>query len=578
MTDELTNLTKAELMALAAKKKLQVSSSMKKEEIIKMLKPAKAVKSAVSAKASKQKGFLSAAGKAKKQAAKPAAKSVKAKAVKPAVAPVRKEAPKAGIKAASGKTKAKAPEKAMAKAGQAKAKPVVRAAKPVKAKPALVAVKSLVRKTPVKKAPFAPAVQASMPPVEKRMEYKTAVNDSNTGPTRSTVSAAVMSGVSAGPKLSQPKPAIQQGAGRVQEPVAKVETPKPAKAPAVKAPAAKPAAAKPALAKAQSRESGRQAPLSRNVAAQTNGRGWDIKIDEKKFFIADEAYDYPKAETSNLPSEYGDTRIIALARDPYKLYLYWELQGGAVERARAALGKDWAQVRWSLRIFDVSGLAEGFHRYFDVDVNPNSGSMYLEVDRADCEYVVTMGLKDETGRFEQVASSNRSRTPRAEASSSTDAEWTVPDDLFARIYGLSGGYMAGSGSLESSMFSLPGVSSLAVSSWQSVSSFEVSSFGASEQMAARAKKRGFFFWLDCELIVYGGTEPDAKVTMMGKKINLRPDGTFTARFFLPDGIFDIPVTAESSDGVEKREISPTVTRATRRKEEFLIPEEEWLKK
>jgi hypothetical protein len=73
------------------------------------------------------------------------------------------------------------------------------------------------------------------------------------------------------------------------------------------------------------------------------------------------------------------------------------------------------------------------------------------------------------------------------------------------------------------------------------------------------------FWLavNTELIVYGATEPDARVLVQGKEISLRPDGTFSLRFALPDGKQTIPVEATSGDGDEKRTITPVVNRETK---------------
>jgi len=69
--------------------------------------------------------------------------------------------------------------------------------------------------------------------------------------------------------------------------------------------------------------------------------------------------------------------------------------------------------------------------------------------------------------------------------------------------------------------------------------------------------------VNTELIVYGATEPDAKVTVQGKDIRLRPDGTFTLRFALPDGRQVIPVQATSADAAETRTITPVVTKETK---------------
>jgi len=78
-----------------------------------------------------------------------------------------------------------------------------------------------------------------------------------------------------------------------------------------------------------------------------------------------------------------------------------------------------------------------------------------------------------------------------------------------------------------------------------------------------SKERKFWLKVDCELIVYGATEPDAKVTVQDRAIKLRPDGTFTLRFALPDGKQFIPVKAVSSDDIEERTITPIVSRETK---------------
>lgn len=71
-------------------------------------------------------------------------------------------------------------------------------------------------------------------------------------------------------------------------------------------------------------------------------------------------------------------------------------------------------------------------------------------------------------------------------------------------------------------------------------------------MAGGEKARGFWFNLNAELIIYGATEPDATVTIGGRKIRLRPDGTFSYRFALPDGKFDLPAIATSAAGDDTR--------------------------
>jgi len=91
--------------------------------------------------------------------------------------------------------------------------------------------------------------------------------------------------------------------------------------------------------------------------------------------------------------------------------------------------------------------------------------------------------------------------------------------------------------------------------------------GASEQIFSGASQqlgpaqRNFFFELWTELIVYGRTEPDAQVKLNNNQIiKLRPDGTFTLRYALPDGRIPLDFTAISHDQVESRRITTAVER------------------
>ena len=79
----------------------------------------------------------------------------------------------------------------------------------------------------------------------------------------------------------------------------------------------------------------------------------------------------------------------------------------------------------------------------------------------------------------------------------------------------------------------------------------------------------FHFEIDAELIVYGTTEPNAKVTLQGEPVQLRPDGSFTVRFSLPDARQIIPATASSPDGVEERTIVLAVERNTKELEPMI---------
>lgn len=96
--------------------------------------------------------------------------------------------------------------------------------------------------------------------------------------------------------------------------------------------------------------------------------------------------------------------------------------------------------------------------------------------------------------------------------------------------------------------------------------------GGSEQRLSgasefKAQARKFFFEIGTELLIYGRTEPDAQVWLGDKKIELRPDGTFSLRFGLSlNSKIPMEFKAISSDRKETREIKTSVERATEKKD------------
>jgi uncharacterized protein len=135
--------------------------------------------------------------------------------------------------------------------------------------------------------------------------------------------------------------------------------------------------------------------------------------------------------------------------------------------------------------------------------------------------------------------------------------------------GLSSGFLALFGLLGASWSG--GAGSSALSSW---SEFTPSSWGAesswglgaswSAQPFSQPTPREFFMHVNAEVIFYGGTHPDAKVTIDGRDIGLRPDGSFRYHFVFPDGEYEIPIVATSPDGQEIRRAFLRFERATGR--------------
>jgi hypothetical protein len=95
--------------------------------------------------------------------------------------------------------------------------------------------------------------------------------------------------------------------------------------------------------------------------------------------------------------------------------------------------------------------------------------------------------------------------------------------------------------------------------WVNPGEPELSSAGMVE--APDHSAHGFWFNVNAELVIYGATEPGAAVTLGDRPIQLRPDGSFSCRFSLPDGAYPLELNACSSRG-ETREARLRISRKT----------------
>lgn len=311
----------------------------------------------------------------------------------------------------------------------------------------------------------------------------------------------------------------------------------------------------------------RAEPIRETILVRKSWRAQQAVVQHAKYETKSAAAPKPAKpaavapEAEELPPAYGENRIILLVRDPYWIHVYWEISRDVLLEAKKTLKNDWFDAKSILRVYDVTGIdfdGTNANSYFDVDIGGGTDNWYVNTGVPNRTYCVEIGLLSASGRFVMLARSNKATTPRDAPSEVADEEWMIPDWEFEKIYALSGGFAIGTGSLE-----LKEMMEKALGG--EVSSAAPSSFSISSPVGGRPRARGFWFRLGTELIVYGATEPDARVTLQGRPIQLRPDGTFTARFDLPDGEQVIPAVATSADGVDTLEITPVVRKKTRKK-------------
>ena len=243
-----------------------------------------------------------------------------------------------------------------------------------------------------------------------------------------------------------------------------------------------------------------------------------------------------------------------MVKDPWWLYAYWEIQPTIERQVRSQLApEEIGGLSSTLRVYDITGRnfpEEPAHGWFDVTLSGLASNWYVHVNAPNRSFVIDIGLLTRRGRFLTLARSNRVTTPRAEPSDVLDEEWLTSDELYWKLFGATAGI--GMGSSQSAL------QMLRERRMGSPGMFSPGLFSPTKGK----KARGFWLWVDAEVIVHGATDPKAAVTIQGQPVTLRPDGTFSVRMHLPDGTQVIPVEATSPDQIETRTITPTVSRAT----------------
>ncbi len=149
----------------------------------------------------------------------------------------------------------------------------------------------------------------------------------------------------------------------------------------------------------------------------------------------------PPQEAFELPASYGDDKIALLVRDPWWIYAYWEVTPDRERQVMhhiESLGAH--RDKLVLRVYDVTGCSiESPRSFFDIDMTFLIGNWYVDVGIPDRDWIAELGIRTSDGRFFMLVRSNVARTPRFGVSEVLDEEWMLPDDVYWKLFGLSGG-------------------------------------------------------------------------------------------------------------------------------------------
>lgn len=306
-----------------------------------------------------------------------------------------------------------------------------------------------------------------------------------------------------------------------------------------------------------------------------------------------------------LPESYGTGKLFLTARDPHWLYAHWDF----TMQEQFRYNSQSMDRHMVLRLHDAT--KPGRH-ISEIHVHPESRHWFTHVDEAGKIYSAEIGYYQAGRKWKSLATSAPQRTPPDNISTDSTVKFaTIPTELsfetmLALLKETAGDAVAQTTPLAHAVdkirpharehFPNPG----AVGDWSAEqqqaladvlaadragsvlpSSDEFTptqpgpeftfDFETGEAAPLSSYVSSFFggevpqdFWfnVNAELIVYGATEPNATVTFAGKPVPLRKDGSFRFHFALPDGQYELPVTAVSADGTDGRAAELKFSRKT----------------
>ncbi len=343
------------------------------------------------------------------------------------------------------------------------------------------------------------------------------------------------------------------------------------------------------------------------------------KFDVGQTDLSSEALASVDADLPELPAGYGESRIVLMPRDPQWAYAYWDTPNDHKEAVRRQGGE-----RLALRIYDVTDIDinhQSPHNLQQYDCDEMARDWYVPMPVSDRDYIAEIGYVTFDGHWLILARSSPCHIPPVYPSDWEDDQFLtiswdedlrgktfatlIPSDrkvttgnpIYNQLFGMAqsaeamrvagsmfgsmqhvagsifGSHqMAGETALSSYLFAsgagmatAPGREQWSVPTMSGLTSAGLTMSGAGLGFSASMpplRSRKFWLVADAELIIYGATEPDAKVTIAGRPVTLNPDGTFRFQMSFQDGNLDFPILAVASDGEQNRSIHMTFNRET----------------
>ncbi len=275
-----------------------------------------------------------------------------------------------------------------------------------------------------------------------------------------------------------------------------------------------------------------------------------------------------------------NTKLVFLPRDPEWAYVFWQISESDRDKAQS-LGAN----KLCLRLYDASGIGEGNLNQGtlrEIAVDSYSTEWYLPIPLADRDYKVELGYKYGF-KWMSLAFSSVSHVPGTQPSEQIldkfvpfnldtpvsseppsimqkNSQVQENNGLHERLYQAATSFptrrKVGSEEFMENMNSTNFNSNLTDSGAGQWSS------GLNESGIGVVKNKSFWLVADSELIVYGATDPSAKLTIGEEEVPLAADGTFRLQVPFRDGSQKYEIKAVDASGEQEKSITMNFDRVT----------------
>ena len=308
---------------------------------------------------------------------------------------------------------------------------------------------------------------------------------------------------------------------------------------------------------------------------------------------------FKEENLGELPDSYGTGRLFLAARDPHWLFAYWDFSG----QQMADFRRQATDGRVVVRVFEKNHAAP----VVELTLAHDARNWYIPAHKAATTYSAELGYWRANGSFNVISRSSPATTPPDTLAADATARFaTIPVDIdFAELLAIVRQHLSGGEPLAEALQQLQAMGlpfpfpvDVETKSWSPAQAVQVerilsgdvlqrvqvgsvelaewlrrrlqgetssgmfSGFSPSGSSWSGQPQKGFWFAINAELIIYGATEPDAKVTVDGQPIALRSDGTFSFHHTFPDGQYKLPVVAVSGKNGEQRAVELQFERKT----------------